>query len=204
MLSALITSANRRKLLTLFLTHPNERFYQKQLMRDLGISSSRIQSELRRLEQAGLVTSERESNTRYFRVNTAAPIYPELKSIIYKTVGLGDVLREALTDIGPIEVALIFGSVAKNLEEMRSDVDLLIIGDVDLDAVHEAVTAAEGIVGREINPVVYSRADWESRVAKNEAFSADILAGPKVFLVGGEEDLSRLDKAGAGGPDASI
>lgn len=78
MLSTLITSKNRRDLLCLFITHPNERFYQKQLMRDLGISSSRIQTELGNLERAGFLTSIREGNTRFFQVNRKNPLYPSV------------------------------------------------------------------------------------------------------------------------------
>lgn len=189
MLSALITSKNRRDLLTLFLTHPSERFYQKQLMRDLGISSSRIQVELGKLEGAGFLTSVREGNTRYFQVNKNCSLYPDLRNIIYKTVGLADLLRERLTEIGSIEVALIYGSVAKDIEDACSDIDLMVIGDVDLDVLNRAVDAAEAAIGREIDTVTFSRADWESRIASSRAFASDVLAAAKIFLIGTEEDL---------------
>lgn len=191
MLSTLITSKTRLALVTLFLTHPDERFYQKQLIRDLGLSSSLAQSELRKLEGIGLLTSSRESNTRYFQVNQTFPIYPELKSIIFKTVGLADFLHESLDRIGEIEVALIYGSVAKNVENMRSDVDLLVIGDVDLDALDQAIDSAERVIGREISPTVYSREEWAGRVRIEQAFATDILAGPKIFLIGDEDELRR-------------
>jgi predicted nucleotidyltransferase len=176
----------------LFITHPDERFYQTQLMRDLGMSSSLVQKELGKLEGIGLVTSSRESNTRYFQVNKTFPIYAELKGIIFKTVGLADFLRDSLDDIGPVEVALIYGSVAKNVEDMRSDVDLLVIGDIDLDALNEAVDGAEQAIGREINPTVYTREEWAGRVKIKQAFVTDILSGPKIFLIGDEDELRRL------------
>lgn len=191
MLSTLITSKARLALVMLFVTHPDERFYQKQLIRDLGLSSSLVQLELRKLEGIGLLASSRESNTRYFQVNRDFPIYPELKSIIFKTVGLADFLRESLDEIGEIEVALIYGSVAKNVEDMRSDVDLLVIGDVDLDALNESVDAAERAIGREINPTAYSREEWADRVRIGQAFATDILAGPRILLIGDEDELRR-------------
>lgn len=191
MLSTLITSKARRELLVLFLTHPDERFYQAQLMRDLGMSSSMVQKELGKLQDIGFVTSSREANTRYFQVDKTFPIYPELKSIVFKTAGLADFLRDSLAEIGPVEVALIYGSVAKNVEDMRSDVDVLIIGDVDLDALHEAVDAAEHSIGREINPTVFTRPEWAKRVKIGQAFAADILANPKIFLIGDEDELRR-------------
>ncbi len=196
MLSTLITSRNRRDLLCLFLTHPNERFYQRQLMRDLGISSSRVQTELGKLERAGFLTSTREANTRFFQINQKCPLYPDLKNVIYKTVGLGDLLRERLSKIGLVDVALVYGSVAKNLEDVCSDVDLLVIGEVDLDVLHRAIRAAEDAIGREVNPTVFSREDWQSRVEKRQAFARDVLEGEKIFLIGSEENLPGVDSTG--------
>jgi uncharacterized protein len=191
MLSTLITSKARLALVTLFLTHPDERFYQTQLIRELGMSSSLVQGELKKLAAIGFVTSSREANTRYFQVNKAFPIYSELKSIVFKTVGLADFLRDSLEDIGPVEVALIYGSVAKNVEDMRSDVDLLVVGDIDVDALHEAVDAAEQMIGREINPTVYTRKEWAGRVKIKQAFATDIMSGQKIFLIGDEDELRR-------------
>jgi len=189
MLSTLITSKVRLALVTLFLTHPEKRFYQTQLIRELGLSSSLMQAELKKLEGIGFVTSSREANIRYFQVNNSFPIYPELKSIIFKTVGLADFLKGSLTEIGKVEVALIYGSVAKNVEDMRSDIDLLVIGDVDMNALHEAVEAAEVSIGREITPTVYTRKEWDGRVRIGQAFVTDTLSGPKIFLIGDEDEL---------------
>jgi predicted nucleotidyltransferase len=191
MLSTLITSKVRHALLVLFITHPDERFYLKQLTRDLGLSSSQLQKELAKLREIGFLTSSRESNTRYYQANKAFPLFPELKSMIYKTAGLADFLRETLEDIGPIDVALIYGSVAKNVEDMRSDVDLLVIGDIDLDALHDAIGSAEKSIEREINPTVFSRKDWSARIKKKQAFAIDILSGPKIVLIGDEDELRR-------------
>lgn len=191
MLSALITSNARRTLLVHFLTHPNERFYQKQLIRELDLSPSLVHKELVRLEEAGLLTSTREANARYFSVDTSCPIYPELKSIVFKTVGLADHLRESLDKIGDIEVALVYGSVAKNVEDVRSDVDVLVIGDVDMGALDDTTDSAEQAIGREINTNVYTRDEWASRMQAGQAFATDILAGPKIFLMGDEDELRR-------------
>lgn len=189
MLSALITSAARRSLLTLFLTHPGQRFYQSQIIRDTGLSSSLVQKELRRLADVGLLVSEREGNTRFFRVNTGFPLYSELKSIIYKTEGLGDVLRQSLGDVGEVKAALVYGSVAKNTEDGGSDVDVLVVGDVAPEALHGALVGAEGELGREVNATVFTVAEWHTRVTRRQAFATDVLAGQKIFLIGGEDDL---------------
>ncbi len=189
MLSALITSSARRKLLVRFLTHPEERFYPTQLMRELDLSSSLVQKELARLSATDLLRSEREGNTRFYSVNTAHPLYAELKSIVYKTEGLGDLLREQLSSVPGASVALIYGSVARNAEDASSDVDLLVIGDVSPSKLDEALMEAEGLLGREVSATVLGPGEWHERVARKQAFAMDILRQPKVFLIGAEDDL---------------
>ena len=189
MLSTLIRSKSRVKLLTHFLTHPDERFYYTQLFGLLSVPHSALQRELKALVEAGLLETSKEATIRYYWVNKAYPLYPELKSIVFKTAGLADFLRSSLDEIGEVEVALIYGSVAKNVEEMGSDVDMLVIGDVDMSALHEALDAAEQAISREINSTVYTREEWDGRVKIGKAFVVDILSGPKIFLIGDEDEL---------------
>lgn len=192
MLTTLITSKTRRDLLVLFLTHPESRYYQTQLIRDLKMPSSIIQSELKKLSEIGFVTSEKEANIRYFQVNKSFPLYGELKSIIYKTVGLADALKESLSEIGEIKVAFIYGSVAKNLENVSSDIDVMVIGKISTDRVHDAISKAENSLGREVNYSVYSPADWNKALKEKKAFVRDVAKGKKIFLIGTEDDLRRI------------
>lgn len=189
MLSLLVTSTTRRKLLTRFFTHPGERFYQSQLIRELGLSSSLVQKELARLTTAGVLTSEREGNTRFFSVNRSYPLFSELKSIIYKTEGLGDALREHLAGVPGLRVALVYGSVARDLEDAVSDVDLLVIGDIDSAAMDLAVSAAETALGREVNTTVLTQGEWRARIDRGQAFAVDIARESKIFIIGGDNDL---------------
>lgn len=189
MLSTLIKSKSRLKLLTWFVTHPDERFYYRQLFHLLGIPHSAIQKELEGLTEAGFLCTTKQAGIRYYWVNKDLAIYPELKSIIFKTVGLADFLKDSLAEIGQVEVALVFGSVAKNVEDVRSDVDLLVVGEIDQDALHEAIDTAEQAIGREINPTTFTRAEWQERVQRGQAFATDILAGSKIYLIGDEDEL---------------
>lgn len=189
MLSTLITSKSRIEVLTWFLTHPGERFHYLQLVGLLKSSKRSIQIELKRLEGAGILLSKKEANIRFYWVNQDHPLYPELKSIVFKTVGLADFLREALDEIGDIKAAFIYGSVAKNLEDARSDIDLMIIGDVDTDKLHEVVSKAEDSLGREVNYSTFDVADWKKRLAAKKAFVHDVAQGQKIFLIGGDDDL---------------
>ncbi|MDF1543392.1 MAG: nucleotidyltransferase domain-containing protein [Anaerosomatales bacterium] len=108
---------------------------------------------------------------------------------MYKTEGLGDLLQERISPLEDVSVALIYGSVARNTEDARSDVDLLVIGDVSPPVLDEALMEAEGLLGREINATLLDINEWHERVARKQAFAMDILRQPKVFLIGAEDDL---------------
>ncbi len=194
MLSTLITSKSRVEILTWFLTHPGERFHYLQLDKLLKSSRPSIQKELKRLEDARIILSVKEANVRFYWINQDHPLYPELKSIVFKTAGLADYLKDSLTDIGDVETALIYGSVARNVEDVTSDVDLLVIGDVDMDALHEAIETAEASISREINPTVFTRKEWDARVRIGQAFVTDILANDKIILMGDEDGLRGTDQ----------
>jgi predicted nucleotidyltransferase len=103
---------------------------------------------------------------------------------------LVDVLFEVLAPLAAkIEVAFIFGSVAKGTENMGSDIDVLIIGDVDFTEVVTVLYAAQTNLGREINPKVYSREQWNACFQKQDLFIQEILKNPKLFVIGTEHEF---------------
>ncbi len=110
-LYTLIKSKNRIKLLTLFFINPEERYYYNEIFRRLNISHAILQRELKGLVEIGLILNKKEANISYYWVNKDFPIYPELKGIIFKTVGLADFIRESLEKIGNIDAAFIYGSL---------------------------------------------------------------------------------------------
>ena len=195
MLSLLITSKSRVEIITWFVTHPGDRFHYNELIRILKASPPSIQNEPKRLETAGFLISKKEANVRFYWVNQDFILYPEIKSIILKTVGLADQIKGALSRIGHIESAFIYGSVAKNLEDMRSDIDLMVIGEIDIDELHEALSKVEETLGREINPTVFDSKEWQQRLKKQESFVTDVINNQKIFLIGNEDGLRRLTKA---------
>ena len=192
MLYTFMPSKTRIKLLTLFLNHPDERFYYTDLFKRLHIPHAALQKELKKLVDVGLLETAKEANIRYYWVNKKFPIYEELKSIVLKTVGLADVLREKLSELGHVDFAFIYGSVAKNLESARSDIDLMIIGDPDLDVLNDVVSAAEKILRRDVNYTVFLPGEWKERVLKKDSFVTDILKHNKIFIIGGEDELRRI------------
>ncbi len=190
-LDELLTSRTRGRLLTIFLPHPTEEYYLRELSRRTGLSLRAVQHELARLERLDLVQSHRRGQQKYFRANERHPLFADLKRIVYKTTGMGDVLRDALAPVKGIQVAFIYGSVAKGEDRSTSDVDLLLIGAPDADHLHETIRKAEETLGREVSFVTMSPAEWRERRASRDAFVAEVTRSPKIFLIGDERTLRR-------------
>jgi len=192
MLERLFTSRVRVRLLTLLLTHPTEAFYIRQIARLTGETYNNVRQELQNLAQLGLILSERHANATYYQANVDYFLFPELKRIILKTEAVGDRLREALSVLGDIRVAFIYGSTARGTEVASSDIDLMIMGDVSLDALDGIIDGIEEELGRTVSYTVFEVEEWQERVTQGHSFVTDVLTHEKVFLIGDEDDLSAL------------
>jgi len=185
----LTRSRVRRDLMALFFTSPSETYYLRQLERTLGYSATSIRRELLRFLNDGLLRTRRVGNTVQYSLNTEHPLHNELKSIISKTVGVEGGLRSALSTIEGIEAAFVYGSFAQHREKPTSDIDLMVIGNPDISAVHRVVQRLEAELGREISHTVYSLDEYEARKRERSGFIGNLLKGPKIMLIGTEDDL---------------
>jgi predicted nucleotidyltransferase len=193
--SQLLFGSTRRQVLALLLGRPDERFYLREILRAVGGGSGAVQRELKQLVEAGLVQREERGHQVYFSANREAAIFSELQRIIEKTAGAVDVLRASLVALlgqGRVKLAFIYGSVASGKKTARSDVDLLIVGDVPLTELVPALRAAEARLGREVNPAVYPVKEFRDKVKRGTPFLKRILGGPKLFVAGDERELARM------------
>lgn len=182
--SALLFGAYHRRLLGLLLMHPDRRFHLREVERATGVPSGPAHRELKRMESAGLLTTRRVGNQVHYQANPGCPIFEELRGIVRKTVGLGDVLREALAPIADrIELAFVFGSVAKGDEGPNSDIDLMVVGEATFTEVVTALFPCHERVGRQVNPVVLRPREFRQR-SKENGFVARVLSGQKLVLLG--------------------
>ena len=192
-LTELLFSRYRRQVLGLLLLRPDERFHVREIARLTGLPAGTLHRELRQLAKAGLLLRDTVGNQVHYRANKECPIFEELAGIFRKTTGLADVLREALRPLGKeVEVAFIFGSVAQGKERENSDIDLFIIGEADFADAVQALVKAQEKLGREVNPVVMSRAQTAEKVASADRFILRIFEEPKIYLIGGADDLEKL------------
>lgn len=183
----------RKAVLGLLFSHTDEAFYLRQIVRASGYGLGPVQRELKLLTGAGIIRRMVRGRQVYFQANADAPIFPELKSLIAKTVGIGDSIRQALAPIAHgIRFAFIYGSIAKGEERQGSDIDLLIVGDVSFSDIVVSLQAAQRTIGREINPTVYPSAEFREKMRNKHHFVTSIRNGPKIFLIGDENELGRL------------
>lgn len=186
--SALFTPVQLRVLGLLF-GQPERRFQSAELIRLAGSGTGAVHRQLQRLEKAGLVSIAREGNQKYYAARKDAPVFPELHGLVVKTVGIADPLRAALAPIADeIDLAFVFGSVAKGSEGAGSNIDLLVVTDTLTYAdVYSALAAAERTLGRTINPTVFTQEEWKKKRRRQDSFAARITAQPRLLVIGSDD-----------------
>lgn len=185
MLERLLGSRLRARVIGWLFTHPDERFYVRQLGALLDEDSTNLSRELARLESLGVLLSERDGRQKYYRANPDSSVFVELKGLATKTAGVVDVLRQALEGFREeIDAAFVFGSFARQDETAVSDIDLVIIGDVDPVSLHGAIAQAEEVLRRTINYSLVSREEYAGRREEEAGFLGRVLKGPKLMVLG--------------------
>lgn len=192
MLKSLFTSKTRVELLKLFLLNPENPFYQRQIEQKTHFPIRAIQRELTNLCGIGLLNKRASGNRNYYSLNKDYPIRNELKNIILKSTGIVDVLSQYLSEKQDIELAFIYGSYAKNKENLLSDIDLFVISDISSRKLSSILNKEKQNFGREINFSLYSREEFLKRRKKGNHFILSVIKGKKIFLVGNENDLKRI------------
>jgi uncharacterized protein len=183
----------RRAVLSILYGHVDEMFYLRQLVRVTGGGTGAVQRELKALAEAGIIRRTARGRQVYYQANAQSSVYPELKSLIMKTAGMGDALKMAMLPLAErIRTAFIYGSVARSGENKESDVDVFVVGDVTSAEVIETLSPVQLTLNREINPTVYPVEEFRAKRAAGHYFIKSVLEGDKVFLIGDEDDLAKL------------
>jgi DNA-binding transcriptional ArsR family regulator len=191
-LPSLLFPEYRRRVLGLLLLRPDEALHGREIARRTGLAAGTITRELTRLAEVGLLKREKRGNQQLYSADTSGLIFAELASILRKTSGMADVLVQALAPIATkLRVAFVFGSVAQGRETAGSDIDVMLIGDIGFRQVVALLHPAQAMLGREVNPRVYSATEFSAK-APVEPFLADVLIKPKLFLIGNTHDLEEL------------
>lgn len=191
MLEQLFASTARVKVLALLLLNANERYYQREIAELTDLPIRAVQRETTKMVDFGLLRREADGNRAYYQARRDFFLFPELRDIFLKTIGLSSLLDQALRGSEQVQSAFIFGSYAANRETTASDIDLLVVGEISARELSAALQPAQMTIQREVNYVLYS-ADEFRRQAQESGFLRNVLAGPKLFLIGDEDDLQKL------------
>ncbi|MCC2959996.1 nucleotidyltransferase domain-containing protein [Massilia sp. IC2-278] len=195
MLDFLFTSTQQRLLRILF-GHVDRSFYANELIAMAGIGTGAVQRELLRMEKAGLVSIERIGNQKHYRANPACPIFEEIRAIVRKTLGVTDVLRNALEPVlEQIDFAFVYGSVAEGTEHATSDIDVMVItASLSNAQLLRILAPAQAELGRTINPTLYTPDEFVQRVRERRSVILRVLAKPKLFIKGAERELAQISE----------
>jgi len=185
----LFISKVRIKVLRLFFLHPDILYHIRGVVREIGEEINAVRRELLRLEEIKLLKSERKGNRLYFALQGNFPFYNEIMNIVYKAYGLGGEIIRCREELGDIKYALLTKSYTKSVRGGMNEVDLVLIGSVNVPALTAAVQRAERQTGREINYTVLKDSEFILRKKRKDSFILSILQGSKVMLIGDEDEL---------------
>ena len=192
-LSKTLFGKTRRAVLSILYSHTDESFYLRQLVRITGIGVGAMQRELKQLTDAGIIRRLQIGRQIFFQANTDCPVFKELRDLIIKTIGVGDVLRSALVPLAErIQLAFIYGSIARGDETRGSDLDILVVGDITFAEVVSVISPLQETLSREINPSVYPLNEFRSKVSAGQHFINTVLEAPKVFVIGDNNEFEKL------------
>lgn len=169
---------------TLFL-RPEVALHVRELARLTGVSPGSLHRELRNLADLGLLLRQETGRQVYYRANPQCPIFEELAGLLRKTAGLVDVVREALAPlVSKIDMAFVYGSMARGEEHAHSDIDLMLIGNLEFTEAVLALSDIQTTLRREINPTVLSRTEFDNKLQQTDGFVAQVWQGKKLWILG--------------------
>ncbi len=191
-LSEILSSKVRAEVFRLLFGLNPDALHVREIGRRSGFAIGTIQTELKKLHRLDLVLRKRDGNRLYYRANQKHPIFSEIQSLVIRTVGLLDILKDALGGDKAIRVAFVFGSLAASSEKAGSDIDLMVIGNIGLRSLSQLLEGVTDKVGREINPYILTPEEFNQRKSEEEHFLNRVLKGSKLFIIGDEDDLETV------------
>ncbi len=182
----------RNKILLHFYTDPSNELYLREMSAILDEDPGNLSKEMSKLEKEGIFLSMSRGKQKYFSLNKGYPLYEELKSIIFKTIGIQGSIQKIINETDGIVTAFIYGSFASGGETSVSDVDLcLIIKNkiFDEDKFISKINDLEKSISREVNYIYYSEEEWKDKTDQKDSFIETIKKGQKIILKGDDLGL---------------
>lgn len=183
----------RQGILAATLVRPEKAWYASELAQRLGVPSSSLQRELRDLTEAGILKTHKQGRMVYYQANRESPVFPDLRGLLLKTAGLVDVLVQALKPVASkVVTAFVYGSIAAGSEGSDSDIDLMVVGAVSPQDLALPLRRARELLGREINPTVYTPGEFNGKRAAKDHFLSEVLDKPRLLVLGNKDELGKV------------
>ena len=186
----------QQKVLGLLYGKPDSSFYTNEIMRWVDMGRGTVSRELERLVAAGLFVVTKKGNQNYYQANANCPVYDELVSIVKKSFGIADEIKQALISLDDkIELAFIYGSISKGSDTAVSDVDLMLVGQALVYGdITELLLPVEDALQRAINPTIYDKSDFVNKYKEGNSFINRVIEQPKIMVKGVTDDIGKLGK----------
>lgn len=187
--ASFLLGRTRAAVLGALFIRPESSLHVRELARVTGASPGSLHRDLRAMTELGLLVRQEVGRQVHYRANADSPIFAELSGLLRKTAGVADVLRDALASVArKIDRAFVYGSIARGTEHAHSDVDLMIVGDLDFGEAVLALAPAQDKLRREINPTLFTRRQFEGKLKQRDGFVTQVWTGPKLWLIGESEE----------------
>lgn len=191
-LKDLLISEVRVSILKSMLPYPDKTFHVRALVRAVQTEINAVRRELARLNSIGLLRKRPSGNRIYYSVDTASPFYPELLALIAKDEGVGNLIITNLKKLGDVKFAVLSKSFIRGRKASVLDVDLFLVGSVNLPVLKELIEKEQHRLNKEINYSVVSLEDFEFRKRKGDPFINRVLSQSRTMLIGDEEDFCKI------------
>jgi predicted nucleotidyltransferase len=160
LLSGLIASKTRIKLLMRLFFNPKTRSYLRQLAKEFNVSTNAVREELNQLKKTNLLKSEKNGRQVYYMANEEHALFPELKSMVSKVMGIDQVIDSIINRLGNLEKAYLVGDYAEGKD--TGIIDILLVGDIDQYHLNDLSRKTEKYIKRKIRTLVLSRNEYRN------------------------------------------
>lgn len=188
-LTDFMVSRVRAKLIKIFLSHPQEMYYVRELTRASKEEINAVRRELARMMEKGMVKNEKRGNRLYYQFRQSYPFYSELLAIVAKITGLGNAIITNKPKLGFIKYAFLSSKFVRGIKKSPADVDLVVVGQVIMPQISLIVKDYEESAGLEVNYSCMTEEEFGYRLSRKDPFITVILSKPRVTIVGDDVDM---------------
>lgn len=164
LLTGLISSKTRIKLLVRLFLNPHSRAYLRELAKEFNVSTNSVREELNQLTKTNLLISEKKGRNVLYGANTKHSLFPELRSMVQKLIGIDQVIDSIVNRLGNLEKVYLIGDYAEGKD--TGIIDLLLVGDIDSYHLNDLTQKTERYIHRKIRTLVFKNDELQSFVGE--------------------------------------